>query len=641
MAIATVSLTKGPDPIEGWWVIDSGASHHFIGDPELFSSSTIYRHPVTLAAGQTQSERMGTVSLTMMLEKPITIELKNVLYIPGINTRLLSTKRLSKNHGIGVHLSPNEDYLTQGGNYIGHIKQRKGQYAVKCMTTSEEDAFIAQARYANLKPPSKAQPLTVWHRRLCHLGIRNVWKLARQAEGVIISRDRQDNSPAVCEHCANGKGHKQEYATKQAPSRAKEVGDRMHTDLKEVNFGTPEKYFMIIVDDHCRYTWGFPLKNKSDAFQTYKNFVKWFHTQFRKSIKKLRCDNGGEYFSGPFQAFLVDEGTDIEAAVGYAHEQNGMSERHIRTIFERMLSVLSDTKLPKKMWMEILETVIYVKNRSPCRPLGSKTPYEVLYGKKPDLSDLRIPGCIAYAIIPEEKRKKSDPHASRARYLGPEASNQHRLYEESSGRVIFARDVVFDEDAEIDDPQRVEQESSARSHDATWPKEVSVAESQLPEGDTISVYLGPRDQEGPRDHEAAEPRASGGVSRIDPDDSTESLASAERIANEVADRTVWSNGTTEGMSNGHTAQGSSRTDSTAGPENEDALAVQEETPRQTDEFGARRSGRERFPSRRLREALQESSQEGEWPQAFMAMLSGSLNEPRTYEEAVWSSDSPK
>ena len=184
-------------------------------------------------------------------------------------------------------MSPNEDYLTQSGNFNGHITQKKGQYAVKCMTRGEEDASIALARYANLKLPSKAKSLRVWHRRLCHLGIRNVFKLARRAEGIIISRDRQDNSPAACEHCANGKGHKQEYATKHLSSRAKEMGDRMHTDLKEVNFGTPERYFMIIVDDHSRYTWAFPLKYKSDAFETYQNFEKWFYTQFRRLIKKL------------------------------------------------------------------------------------------------------------------------------------------------------------------------------------------------------------------------------------------------------------------------------------------------------------------------------------------------------------------
>ena len=90
------------------------------------------------------------------------------------------------------------------------------------------------------------------------------------------------------------------------------------------------------------------------------------------------------------------------------------------------------------------------------RVLESKTPFEMLYGKKPDLLELRISGCIAYAIIPIEKRSKMDIYALRARYLGLEASNQHRLYEESSGRVIFARDVVFDEDAEITEVPNIE-----------------------------------------------------------------------------------------------------------------------------------------------------------------------------------------
>ena len=80
----------------------------------------------------------------------------------------------------------------------------------------------------------------------------------------------------------------------------------------------------------------------------------------------------------------------------------------------------------------------------------------MLYNKKLDLLELRIPGCIAYAIIPAEKRSKMDIHALRARYLGLEASNQYRLYEESSGRVIFARDVVFNEDAEITEVPNIE-----------------------------------------------------------------------------------------------------------------------------------------------------------------------------------------
>jgi len=35
-------------------------------------------------------------------------------------------------------------------------------------------------------------------------------------------------------------------------------------------------------------------------------------------IKKLRCDNEREYFSGSFQAYVVSKGTAIEAAMAYA-----------------------------------------------------------------------------------------------------------------------------------------------------------------------------------------------------------------------------------------------------------------------------------------------------------------------------------
>ena len=31
-------------------------------------------------------------------------------------------------------------------------------------------------------------------------------------------------------------------------------------------------YFLIFVDDFTRYTWLFPLRNKSDVFQTFKDF---------------------------------------------------------------------------------------------------------------------------------------------------------------------------------------------------------------------------------------------------------------------------------------------------------------------------------------------------------------------------------
>jgi hypothetical protein len=614
--MATVCLTGAPDSPEGWWIIDSGASHHFIGDTSLYSSSTAHREAVSLAAGKTVSERIGCVTLTMMVDKPQVLELKNVLYVPNIKACLISTNRITKDHGIGIHLTDHENYMTKDDAYIGRISRKNGLYLIKCIT--ENGSQSATAMYANLKNQSKAQPLAVWHRRLCHLGIRNVHKLSRQAEGILISNQDQQGSPAQCEHCANGKGHKQEYSRRQAgstsPERAEDVGGRIHTDLKEVKFGTPERYFMIVVDEYTRYTWAFPLVKKSQAETTYKNFETMLFTQFGKRIKKLRCDNGGEYVSARFEAHMLSMGTLMEASIAYAHEQNGMAERHIRTVFEKVLSVLSDSKLPKKLWMEILRTVIYVKNRSPVRALGTKTPYEVLYGRRLDLSALRIPGCIAYAIIPREKRSKMDMHASRARYLGPEAGNQHRLYEERSGRVIFARDVVFDEDTEITEVPEVEGTEGVINDQPFGDNSV---QTEGPGGSQLEMDC-------PREFEEGCKAPCLRGDELLKGGSAEPLAFADEFP--VGGDAESSHGTRsvpadEAEGTGGAADPPSPEISVERTDDDvDTLAAQE---------GWRRSGRVRLPSRKLREALHDHQEK---PQVFVTMLE-SLNEPETYQEA--------
>src|SRR4051794_18485257 len=46
---------------------------------------------------------------------------------------------------------------------------------------------------------------------------------------------------------------------------------------------------MVIVDEHTRYTWTYPLKRKNDAEEIYKTFEQMVLTQFSKKIKKLKC----------------------------------------------------------------------------------------------------------------------------------------------------------------------------------------------------------------------------------------------------------------------------------------------------------------------------------------------------------------
>jgi hypothetical protein len=89
----------------------------------------------------------------------------------------------------------------------------------------------------------------------------------------------------------------------------------------------------------------------------------------------------------------------------------------------------------------------YIGNRTPTSALKeSKTPFEVWYGRKPNLAHLKVFGCMAYAHIIGENRKKLDKKAEKFRFIGYAGhSKGYRLFDEQSKKVVIRRDVIFNE----------------------------------------------------------------------------------------------------------------------------------------------------------------------------------------------------
>jgi hypothetical protein len=57
-------------------------------------------------------------------------------------------------------------------------------------------------------------------------------------------------------------------------------------------------------------------------------------------------------------------------------------------------------------------------NRTPTTTIHGMTPEEKFTGKKPDVSHLRVFGCIAYVHILDEKRSKLEPKAEKCNFIG-------------------------------------------------------------------------------------------------------------------------------------------------------------------------------------------------------------------------------
>ena len=83
-------------------------------------------------------------------------------------------------------------------------------------------------------------------------------------------------------------------------------------------------------------------------------------------------------------------------------QQNSRAERFNRTMVEKEEAMRHSACLPSNLWQHALETSVHIYNQQPFRRSQWKTPVELWNGKKPDISDFQVFGCLAYVFIKKE-----------------------------------------------------------------------------------------------------------------------------------------------------------------------------------------------------------------------------------------------
>ena len=202
-----------------------------------------------------------------------------------------------------------------------------------------------------------------------------------------------------------------------------------------------------------------------------------------KRLKAIRTDNGGEFTSSEFEAHLRTEGVCHELTIPKNPEQNGVAERMNRTLVETVRSMLSHANLPHRFWAEALSTAAYLRNRSPTKAVNGMTPYEAWSGQKPRVDHLRIFGCQAFAHIPKDERKKLDSKSKKCILMGYGTSTKgYRLYDLLKRKVIFSRDVIFNEQkCEFEEPAQQKQQKHVYLEYSDEPLETTDLPESLPE----------------------------------------------------------------------------------------------------------------------------------------------------------------
>ena len=116
--------------------------------------------------------------------------------------------------------------------------------------------------------------------------------------------------------------------------------------------------------------------------------------------------------------FLNEQRIKQQFTCRYTPQHNGVVERKNRHIAKVARVLMNEKEMPKYYWAEAVHVAVYIMNMTPTAAIHGMTPEEKFTGKKPDLSHLKVFGCLAYVHIPDELRFKLDPKAKKCVFIG-------------------------------------------------------------------------------------------------------------------------------------------------------------------------------------------------------------------------------
>jgi transposase InsO family protein len=199
---------------------------------------------------------------------------------------------------------------------------------------------------------------------------------------VIFEKDK------LCSACQDGKQDGKTHPKKSMMSTSKAF-ELLHMDLFGPTTYTSiggNKYEFVIVDDFTRYTWVFFLVDKSDVFTTLKTFIKRIHNKFETTIQKVRSDNGYEFKNTRVNDLCNEFEIRHQFSAKYTPQSNGLVERKNRTLIDMARSMLSEYNVSHSFWAKAINMACYYSNCLYCHLMMEKTPYELLNGRKPNIT---------------------------------------------------------------------------------------------------------------------------------------------------------------------------------------------------------------------------------------------------------------
>lgn len=158
-----------------------------------------------------------------------------------------------------------------------------------------------------------------------------------------------------CEDCVHGNFSRLNWKSRST-QKASVPPEVIHTSLCSLPQQSRQgsRYFMTFLDEATHYAVIYFLKSKGKLLECFKNYVSVSERETGCKVKKVCCNNGGEYISKTWSEFCQNRGIRHLLGPPHSPEMNGTAERFNCTFLERLLPTIFHAELPTRFWEDAL-----------------------------------------------------------------------------------------------------------------------------------------------------------------------------------------------------------------------------------------------------------------------------------------------
>ncbi|KAJ1570820.1 hypothetical protein NDA11_004520 [Ustilago hordei] len=373
------SVDRGERSACDTWIIDSGATHHMVNDERMLLTSTNKVGQISTAGDKKlQVKAIGDASLRV---GEATIQLLDVLYVPKLNANLLSVQGLIENgarvifYEFGTTIKQNDEDNQNTGKLDNAPEGNKD--------TKHRDSYL-------------------WHERFGHPGRDKM----RQIRAHYLGTNKEmEHESKHCNACSQGKQTRARMGQSES-ERMEAPLELVHVDLMTDFKGHANyHYALVAVDDFSSLIYVEPLCTKSATLTALRRWIARMEWATDRKLKTLRSNNGGEWCSIAAEDWQTQEGFKWQKSVPGISVQNGRAERAIRSVQEKMHSMLIGRACPRELWPYAITAAAHVMNLTPS---ATKTiPHEAFYGTTAHklAQQLRVFGCLAWVHVQQKDQQ--------------------------------------------------------------------------------------------------------------------------------------------------------------------------------------------------------------------------------------------